>query len=183
MDGILLTNDQYFELKLVPAINRLRGYRPKVKLVEATVGGNGAGFSLPEYLLYGTAREFKAGPIGLDPTNLRASCQDNADQMAQFLQTCATGKLHISCWQYLIGLVTQVEFRAGKRPTYGSFIHRGDGQKAKTATEKIMEGIDQNIAVDADHERVAKKRNFDEKFREKIMRESGRAYLLEKKPS
>ena len=172
----LLTNDQYFDIKLLPAISRLKGKKFKIKPVEAYIGSGGESALMSvEWLLYSDVP--RVSPyVGLDPTNLRASCADNPDQMAQFLQTCAAGKLHISCWQYLIGPVTQVEFRMGKRPTYDALLHRTGGVKPKTATEKIMEGVDNSIAIDNDYKRIARKRSFDAKAAEALFAE--RPHLL-----
>ncbi len=177
MNG-LLDNEQFFRLKLLPAWNaRVKDKRVKIKPVQAYVGdGSDTALTSEEWLLTGPAL---LPPVGLDPTNLRASCADNPAQMADFLVTCATGRLHISCWQYLIGPITQIEYRLNKRPSYRSLLGLGkdSGQKALTATEKVEKEVDKNISIDADYLRIAKKRDFDNKFREKLL--ANRPHLLE----
>ncbi len=170
----LYTNRQYFELKLLPRLQALKDKRVKCKPVLATIGAGQHPLRAEEWLLNGPA--IRHPGVGFDPTNLRASCADNPQQMAEFLRIVALGKLHISCWQYLIGMATQVEFRAGLRPSYGSLVHDSGAPQAPTATDKIMKGVDENIAIDDDYRRIAKKRDFDQKFREKLM--ADRPYLL-----
>lgn len=171
----LLNSQQFFELKLQPVLQNGEYRSMKVKY-QLTSDGAG-GFIGDEYLiLRGLAI---SSPTGFEPYTLRMADQDDPKRIADFLYKVSTGRLHPSCYQYLLSIMTQHEIKTGRRPGFPALREVPNQPEKPTAAENMAKEFDINLAQDEDVLRVAKKVDFDTSRVEKILAE--RPHLLEDK--
>lgn len=167
-----LNSQQFFDERLQPL---MRVKYPSVKIRYELVYVNEA-LAGHEYVV----KVKLHGHLGLEPYATRHSCNDDPEMVAKFLQEVASGKLHISCWQYLLGPYTQYLIKTGKRPGYPAMMprHKYDSDRERTPTERIELAVAQAEREDKDLVRVARKRDYDREFVEKVL--GKKDYLLEK---
>lgn len=171
----LLNSQQFFELKLQPVLQNSKYRSMKVKY-QLTSDGAG-GFIGDEYLIVrGMAL---SSPTGFEPYTLRMADQDDPSRIADFLYKVSTGRLHPSCYQYLLSIMTQHEIKTGRRPGFPALRDIGKPKEKPTAMENMVKEFDVNLEQDKDVLRVAKKVDFDTDRVNKVLAE--RPHLLEGK--
>ena len=140
--------EAFFDDKLMPLFRGRRkdfaGLELKIHVFKTPVVGE----QYVEYFVQGPKLKW----IGFDPWGLREADNDDPKRILAFLASVANGKLHPSCWQYLLGMVTRTAIASGYRPGFGALI-KEEGKAAGSMNTFLDNGFQQ--ALDLKNDKIA----------------------------
>lgn len=143
-----LTPEAFFDGRLMPLFRGRKkdfaGLKLKIHVFKTSVVGE----QYVEYFIQGPKLKW----IGFDPWALREADNDDPKRILAFLASVANGKLHPSCWQYLLGMVTRAAIESGYRPGFGALI-KEEGKEAGSMNTFLDNGFQQ--ALDLKNDKLA----------------------------